>query len=51
MLNDAQGFSKVYLAYGHTDLRLGIDGLSYLIQEQFQLDPFTPHTLFMFCAI
>lgn len=50
MLNDAKGFSKVYLACGHTDLRLGIDGLSCLIQEQFQLDPFMPHTLFMFCG-
>ncbi|AEA32238.1 transposase ORF_A [Lactobacillus amylovorus GRL1118] len=31
---------QVYLVYGKTDLRKGIDGLACLIKEQFQLDPF-----------
>ncbi|WP_408606221.1 IS66 family insertion sequence element accessory protein TnpB [Cellulosilyticum ruminicola] len=40
----------MYIACGHTDLRLGIDRLSCLIQEQFHLDPFKPYILFMFCG-
>lgn len=39
---------KVYLAAGHTDLRKSIDGLSVLVSEGFQLDPFSP-SLFVFC--
>ena len=50
MLNDATGFSKVYLACGYTDLRLGIDGLAGIIKEQFHLNPFVPGTLFLFCG-
>ena len=40
---------KVYIACGYTDLRQGIDGLAGLVQQQFQLDPFT-NTLFLFCG-
>ena len=52
MLNnaDARQFKKIYLALGYTDLRMGIQGLSTLIQQQFQLDPFEPDVLFMFCG-
>lgn len=39
---------KVYLAAGATDLRKSIDGLSVLVSEGFQLDPFSP-SLFVFC--
>lgn len=38
----------VYLALGATDLRKSIDGLALIIQEHFQLDPFSKH-LFVFC--
>ena len=40
---------KVYIALGYTDLRRGIDGLASIVQEQFQLEPFT-NTLFLFCG-
>lgn len=40
---------KVYIACGYTDLRRGIDGLAGIVQQQFQLDPFT-NTLFLFCG-
>jgi transposase len=40
--------SQVYLAVGATDLRKSIDGLSVIIQEHFQLDPFS-RNLFVFC--
>lgn len=39
---------KVYLARGSTDLRKSIDGLAAIVQEGFNLDPFSP-CLFVFC--
>lgn len=41
MLSDFTGADKVYIACGYTDLRKGIDGLAHLVQQQFELDPFT----------
>ena len=49
MLTDFTGADRVYIACGYTDLRLGIDGLAVLVQQQFNLDPFT-NTLFLFCG-
>ena len=40
--------NRVHLACGATDLRKSIDGLSILVQEYFQLDPFS-NCLFVFC--
>jgi transposase len=39
---------RVYLAPGTTDMRKAINGLSILVQEQMELDPFSGH-LFAFC--
>src|SRR5690625_3805561 len=39
---------RVYLARGSTDLRKSIDGLAVIVQECFELDPFSP-CLFVFC--
>lgn len=50
MFNDAQGFSKIYIACGKTDLRRGIDGLASIIKFQFNLDPFQKNVLFLFCG-
>ena len=49
MLTDFKGADHVYIACGYTDLRRGIDGLASLVQQQFQLDPFS-NTLFLFCG-
>ena len=49
MLNDFTGADKVYIACGYTDLRKGIDGLARMVQQQYELDPFT-NTLFLFCG-
>ena len=49
MLNDFTGADRVYISCGRTDLRKGIDGLAALVQQQFDLDPFT-NTLFLFCG-
>ena len=47
MLSEFSG--EVYIALGYTDLRRGIDGLAAVVQESFELDPFT-NTLFLFCG-
>lgn len=39
---------KVYLAIGSTDMRKSINGLSILVEDQLNLDPFSGH-LFAFC--
>ena len=49
MLSDFSGAEKVYIACGYTDLRKGIDGLAALVQQQFNMDPFT-NVLFLFCG-
>ena len=49
MLNDFTGADRVYIACGYTDLRRGIDGLAAIVQQQFNLDPFT-NALFLFCG-
>ena len=42
------GNIRVYLAMGITDMRKSIDGLSILVSEHLELDPFSGH-LFVFC--
>ena len=49
MLTDFTGADKVYIACGYTDLRRGIDGLASMVQEAFNLNPFS-NTLFLFCG-
>ncbi len=50
MLNDASGFSHIYLACGYTDLRRGIDGLVSLVKYSFELDPCEKGSIFLFCG-
>ena len=38
---------KVHLAFGYTDMRKGIDGLTMLVQGVLRQDPFSGH-LFVF---
>ena len=49
MLSDFTGADRVYIACGYTDLRRGIDGLAALVQQEFQLNPFS-NCLFLFCG-
>ena len=39
----------VFLACGFTDMRKSIDGLASIVQQNFQLDPFS-NALFIFCG-
>ena len=48
MLSEIAMEQRVYLACGSTDMRRSIDGLAALVQQSFQLDPFSP-CLFVFC--
>ena len=50
VLKDAAGITRIYIACGYTDLRKGIDGLTYMIQEQYGLHPMEKGTLFLFCG-
>lgn len=50
MLNNANGFKKIYIATGYTDLRRGMEGLAAIIRFQFNLDPYDKDTLFLFCG-
>jgi transposase len=47
MLNEELSI-KVYLASGYVDMRKSIDGLAAIVQEEFQLNPFSS-CLFVFC--
>ncbi len=40
---------KIYLALGDTDMRKSINGLSIMVERQFELDPFSG-SLFVFCS-
>jgi hypothetical protein len=50
MLKEFQGFTKVYIACGYTDLRNGTHGLAVANQNQFHLDSFDQGILFLFCG-
>lgn len=50
MLRDATNIKKTILVCGVTDCRKGIDGLSSLVLLRYNLDPFEPGTLFLFCG-
>ena len=52
MLEEAYsyGIKRVVIAIGRTDLRLGVDGLARVVKKEFDLDPFEPGVLFLFCG-
>jgi len=43
-------FSKIVVAVGRSDLRLGVDGLAALVRLKYNLDPLEKDTLFLFCG-
>ena len=47
MLGDISRVDHIYLACGYTDLRRGIDGLAQIVQQQFELDPFSNSLFFV----
>jgi len=49
MLGDISKAEKIYIASGYTDMRKSVDGLSAIVQQNFQLNPFQ-NSLFLFCG-
>ena len=45
MLGDITQAQNIYIACGYTDMRKSIDGLAAIVQQQFQLDPFSRNLL------
>ena len=50
MLNDAVGFSEIYIVCGRTDLRYGIDSLAGVLRFLGIENPATAGTLYLFCG-
>lgn len=50
MLENVAKIQKVVLACGTVDLRKGIDGLSMIIGDRYNQNPFEKGTLFLFCG-
>lgn len=52
MLNDLnpKDFKNIYIVCGFTDMRLGINGLSSIIEHRYKMNIFIPKTLFLFCG-
>ena len=50
MLAELGGVTKIILAVGYTDLRLGINGLAQAVGTKYDLNPFEKGTLFLFCG-
>ncbi len=50
MLAEATGTTKIVIACGRTDLRLGIDGLARIVNAKYKLNPFEKNVLFLFCG-
>ena len=48
MLRSIESFDFIHVACGATDLRKNVDGLTILIKQSFNLDPFS-NSLFLFC--
>jgi transposase len=48
LLKNINEYSGIYLAVGSTDLRRSVDGLTHMVKQDFQMDPFGNY-LFLFC--
>jgi transposase len=49
MLGDISKAEHIYLACGYTDMRKSIDGLAILVQQKFDLSPYS-NSLYLFCG-
>ena len=47
MIHDFTNVKNIYIICGKTDMRKGIDGLATLIQDSFELDPYSD-AIFLF---
>ncbi|KRK90377.1 IS66 family insertion sequence element accessory protein TnpB [Companilactobacillus futsaii] len=49
MIIDQSKVKQIYIVCGKTDLRKGIDGLAGIVEQQYDLDPYSK-ALFLFCG-
>lgn len=49
MFIDIASINNIYVATGYTDMRKAIDGLTAIVLEQFELNPYE-NSLFLFCG-
>ncbi len=49
MIGDISKAEHIYIAVGYSDMRKQIDGLSAIVQQNFNLDPFS-NSVFLFCV-
>lgn len=47
---DLNKYTKIYIACGYTDLRLGLKGLTDIIEYQFRLEFYDRSAIFLFCG-
>ena len=47
---DLNKYTKIYIACGYTDLRLGLKGLTDIIKYQFRLEYYDRNAIFLFCG-
>ena len=48
LMKGIREYGGIYLATGATDLRKAVDGLSHIVKQDFQMNPFGNY-LFLFC--
>ncbi|MCH4011414.1 MAG: transposase [Furfurilactobacillus sp.] len=49
MLIDQSSIKQIYIVCSKTALHRGIDGLTAIVQQQFELDPYN-RSLYLFCG-
>ncbi|SOC45104.1 transposase [Ureibacillus acetophenoni] len=49
MKHDFSSVENIYIICGRTDMRNGIDGLATLVQDSYNLDPYSD-SIFLFCG-
>ena len=49
MIGNISKAEHIYIAIGYTDMRKQIDGLSAIVQHNFNLNPFS-NSVFLFCG-
>lgn len=49
LMKNIEEYEHIYIACGYTDMRKGIDGLAWIVENQHKHDPFT-NSIFLFCG-
>ena len=47
---EADKLNEIYMCCGYVDLRMGINGLSALLEYTYNVDPYRENVLFLFCG-